>query len=190
MAVTGAGSSGGLGSTARSGPSSGDDDALLFGRALLVEVREELARADTKASILLAVVAIVLGFAASNPPTAAPAPGVVLATLWLWTWWAGLALTLCGTGLLISAVYPRTGHARTPAGRVYFFGDAKPFTDREALREAVEATSRGELDRVVDQLFVLSASVARKDRLIQLAIPASGAGTVLIVLALGLGRLP
>lgn len=168
----------------------GGGDILPFARAFLVEVREELARADTKASILLAVVTLVLGFAASNPPMAAPAPTVTLRAEWVVAWWAGLALALLGTGLLVSAVYPRTGHASTPPGRVYFFGDAVSFADPAAFAEAVADTGRHELDRVLDQILVLSRSVARKNRLIQLAIPAAAAGTLLIVLSLGVGRLP
>jgi len=163
---------------------------LSFARGLLVEVREELSRADTKASILLATWAVIIGFAVSNPPTSVSAQTVTLRPEWLGPWWLGLALTLLGTGLLVAAVYPRTRHLTTPTDRVYFFGDSSSHVNVESYRNAIVATGHAELDRIVDQLWTLSRAVSRKNYLIQLAIVAAGLGTILIVLALAVGRWP
>lgn len=80
---------------------------LELGKTILREAREELARADGKASILLAAIGVVIGaiFAA------------ILGGSWRphhldnnieWLWWVGAVVGLAGATVFGSAVFPRT----------------------------------------------------------------------------------
>ncbi len=157
--------------------------SLTFARDLLVETREEVVRADTKAEILLAGAGVFLGVVVTSTPH-----GVWSShgePPWLWLWWAGVVLTVGAVGSLLMAVVPRTSHRDTPSGRVYFFGDVVRLGNRNALTSVLaEGSDGGSFDRTVDQIWAISRIVSAKYRFIRLAVWLAAAGGLLLVAAL------
>jgi len=134
-------------------------------RRLLNETREEVTRADAKASIVLAGAGVVVGILLSGfitrDVTLARQPGSVKTLVWL----SG-GLLVVGIALLGSAVYPRVGRAER--GHARWFAELVQYEDdEEALSEAVE-TDRAEDDtRDLHQAVALARIVNRKYRLTQ-----------------------
>ncbi|MDQ0313342.1 F0F1-type ATP synthase membrane subunit c/vacuolar-type H+-ATPase subunit K [Kitasatospora herbaricolor] len=135
---------------------------------MLTETREELAKADQKANLLLAALGVALAALAGalssghyDPLTSG--------------WWAGLAFfCACGCGvaalvLFASAVMPRTGAG--DSRRAHYFGDialavrARPLDE---VRSVVEETDLVERD--LSQFAILSRTVATKYRYIRLGM--------------------
>lgn len=158
-----------------------------FAEVLLDEGREELARADGKASILLSAAGIVV---------AALLAGVLAGT---WTpnklhrypatevaFWVGLGVAVLGLVLLGLAVLPQTRHTGSKETLAYFGhvvrfserghairGTARRARDAESkklLKEAIRAASAGRFERTVDQVLIVSRIVHRKYRLIRWAL--------------------
>lgn len=160
-------------------PDSPKDAAHDLARRLLSETREELARADGKAQILLAVsgvvVGVVLGGAISGDwsPTDLDRCAQVL-------WWIGVgaaAIGICGLGY---AVFPRL--LTTDDARITYFEDALRFKDCPALSEGLVAeAARG--DRDVEQLLRLSRLAHRKYLAIQISMSALLAAATLCSVA-------
>jgi hypothetical protein len=99
-----------------------DEDEHALAKLLLVESREELTRADGKASLLLAALAIrlsaILGAMLSGDWTP-----FVLQSPWELVWWVGAALAGVAVVSLGVAVWPRVTHKSGPSG-VTYFGEA------------------------------------------------------------------
>lgn len=133
-------------------------------RRLLVEAREELLRADTKASLLLATAMIV----------AAAVLAAMLAGDWRpssltpWAqliWWAAFAV---GTGGLVAlgiAVYPRTRRTRGAVDIITFFGDIAE-TDVDQASDKIARSARSDAP-VIIQLVQVAAIVRVKYRWIR-----------------------
>jgi len=158
-----------------------------FAEVLLDEGREELGRADRKASILLSAASIVLtallagALAGTWTPHKLhhhPAAEVVF--------WVGLGIGMVGLILLGWAVLPKTQHTGRRETLAYF-GHVVMFNenryamrkatrrDRDArgkteLKAAIRAASAGRFDRTVDQVWTISHIVDRKYRLIRWAL--------------------
>lgn len=92
-------------------------------RTRLAHAREELVRADGKASILLATEGVVGGVILAallggdwSPAQLPPCAGLL--------WWGGVASGLCSLGALGYAVYPRTRARRdSPLKGAAYYGD-------------------------------------------------------------------
>lgn len=151
-----------------------------FVKTLLDETREEINRADTKASILLAgtgiaVAAVVAGFTGSEWTLAGERGLVqVLAVL------AG-ALALVGVFSLGAAVFPRVG--KPSIGRARYFMDHAQYPSIPALMEAVGREYANAADRHVHQLRDLSVIVKCKYRLTQAGELSTAFGVGLAVIA-------
>jgi hypothetical protein len=170
--------------TSSSSSSTPPNGVFEYARAVLKDTREELGRADQKSSILFGAFGIVVS-----------ALGVVLISEdWTpfalddrfeWLWWFGLLLSGAGLSLLALAVVPRMRHSEDRL-RVSYFGHVVAIGTREDLRDAVAAAASNPLDRVVDQLFVVSRIVERKYRLTRNAMQcmagSAGAITLSVVL--------
>jgi hypothetical protein len=137
-------------------------------RRLLDETREEVTRADAKASIVLAGAGVVVGILLSGFITkdvsVAGQPGIVKALVWF----SGVLLVI-GIAFLGSAVYPRVGRAER--GHARWFAELVQYRgDEGALSKAVE-TDRAEDDtRDLHQAVALALIVDRKYRLTQLGM--------------------
>lgn len=127
---------------------------------LLTETREELGRADNKASLLFAVFGVVngallAGLIAHNwRPEDLATPATVV-------FWIGAGCAAAGAASLGFAVWPRTVRHQ-PGGPASYYGDIVTYgKDRDALRSALAEAAEGD-ERTVEQLAVVSAIVWRK----------------------------
>jgi hypothetical protein len=130
-----------------------------FVSRLLEETREEISRADSKASIILAGSGVALG---------ALLGGFVYGRLVLsgepWPVIAGafvaLVLLVAGMVLLGVLIAPTTGSAA--AGRARYYKDVAAYDDAQGLRRALEGEAADPLVRDAEQLLTLSRLVCGK----------------------------
>ncbi|MHC6592509.1 Pycsar system effector family protein [Arthrobacter sp. C152] len=138
-----------------------NDPVIEYSKALLTETREELVRADNKASILLAASGVALGALLA----------AILGGDWTpfqldvriqWLWWVGSASAAVAVYWLGSAVYPRI-RAKGPRPEVVaYYGDVVDARDRERVAELIEASSINPKDRFLDQIIQISNTVQTK----------------------------
>lgn len=160
---------------------SGEPEAAHYvAERLLLTVREDLGRADVKASILLsgavAVPALVLGRG-----TPSDLSGIALGLLA-----AGGALWAAGTLLLLAVVLPRTGTVRSVPGPTYY-ADGLPTTDLEALRRATAEAGADRLSWLLTQFRDVSVILAAKYRWLRRSMALLGAGLLLAFLSVAVG---
>ncbi|MER6322794.1 Pycsar system effector family protein [Streptomyces coelicoflavus] len=158
-------------------PAPGPDAALYVAERLLAHAREDLARADSKAAVLLsgaafALPALLLG-RAWGP--SAPVSGSALTLLA-----AGGLLWAAGTVLLVTVVLPRTGTARTGPGMTFFADALGPSDDLDRLVRAVTAAAGDRVAWLAVQLMDVSRILAAKYRCLRV-------GTCCLVAGLALG---
>ena len=150
-----------------SGGGTADTEVIAYTNRLLSETREEIGRADTKASMLLSGVGVgvtlLIGLLTGHWSPTRLAAGVQ------WLWWVGAAALILGVVLLGAAVIPRTRHDGDPS-TVTYFGHVVRLTDRPRLVQHLRRSAATPLDRSVDQLVMLSRIAQRKFRCTQLAM--------------------
>ncbi len=143
------------------------NSVIIYTNRLLAETREEIGRADQKASILLSStgvgVALLFGLLTGDWSPAELAVAVQ------WLWWLGAIAMAAAITLLASAVMPRIRHPGDPS-TVTFFGHVVRLNDRSRLIEHLTRSAAMPLDRAVDQLVMLSGIAFQKYRRTQLAI--------------------
>jgi hypothetical protein len=141
-------------------------DHEAFVRQLLVETREELLRADAKASLLLASTGVAIGALIAG----------LLARTWSpysldnrveWLWWVGVAAAAAAVWKLGAAVAPRTKRQGSPPTALAYFADVNAYTDRSALMVALRDSTGESFERNVDQLQQVSRIVGAKYTLIR-----------------------
>ncbi|MEU9448231.1 Pycsar system effector family protein [Streptomyces sp. NPDC048277] len=159
----------------------GDPDAAAHyvAERLLLTVREDLGRADVKASVLLsgavAVPALVLGRGT---------PGVSgLALVFLA---AGGALWAAGTLLLLAVIVPRTRTVRSAPGPT-FYADALTAADPEALRRAAAEAGADPVGWLLTQFQDVSVILSAKYRWLRRSMALLGAGLLLAAVPLAVG---
>ncbi|MFV2198704.1 Pycsar system effector family protein [Nocardiopsis sp. LOL_012] len=145
--------------------------------ALLAETREELARADQKAAILLAAAGVVIGALFASLLGGGGQPEG-LGPLWRALWWGGALTALLGAGCFGFAVLPRTVHRAGRTEIVGFYGDVAAYADDGALLRALAVSSDHTLDRVVSQLRAIAHIVVLKYRLVRWGILLFGASVL------------
>lgn len=152
--------------------------------ALHHETREELARADGKATTLLGVVGLILGALLAGiiagdwtPSRLGCAEEVIF--------WIGAAAAATAEGLLCAAVIPRLKHDKH-RDAVAYFGHVVQFDSED---EFIRALDRVPQQRVADQIWHVSRIVQRKYRLIQLGLLAFAGGLLLMGAAVALDAL-
>ncbi|WP_413756809.1 Pycsar system effector family protein [Streptomyces sp. MMBL 11-3] len=152
-----------------------DDAAHYVAERLLATVREDLGRADLKASVLLsgavAVPALVL---ARGVP--AGLPGLALGFLA-----AGGVLWTGGALLLLAVIAPRTGTVRSVPGPT-FYADALAATDPAALRRAAAEAGADRVGWLLAQFRDASVILAAKYRWLRRSTALFGAGLLLAAL--------
>jgi len=132
-----------------------------FVKSLLDETRDEINRADTKASILLAGIGVATaagsGALAGSRFSLSGERGAVQAL-------AGAAAVLVFLGLFLlgAAVLPRIGKAAP--GRARYFMDHAQYASVSDLRDAVTQEASDAAGRHLRQLYDLSKIVRRKYR--------------------------
>lgn len=155
----------------------GDADAATqyVAERLLLTAREDLGRADIKASILLsgAVAVPALGFD-KGMPFDSSVPGLVLFIV-------GGALWSGGALLLLAVIMPRTRTVRSVPGPT-FYADALSVTDPEELRLATASAGRDRVGWLLAQFQDASVILAAKYCWLRRSMALLGAGLLLVVL--------
>ena len=140
----------------------------------LLETREELGRADQKASILIAARAIPLGpLIGLAIGSGWELGGLSLASTWLAI--AGIIGIFCGVFSLGYAVYPRVRRFRERAGGLAYYGDIVVL-GKDDFRVLDSQSFDQVLDDERDQLWEVSRIVSVKYRAIQMGVIAIGVG--------------
>ncbi len=156
-----------------------DTDALAA--EMLAEVREEIDRADQKASLLIGSLGIAFSIVLSgllggswNPASLGPVSTAV---------WGACALTAAGSVLAAAlAVWPR---ASPPPGKgaITYWGLIQDLPSGQAVAEALAERGLHAPARTYQQLHVLSALVQRKYRAIRWSMVLAGVASGLVVVS-------
>lgn len=142
-------------------------------RRLLDETREEVVRADTKASIVLAGAGIVVGILLTGFVTGDVSLAGERWYVGFLVWVAGF--TLVGGVVLVGlAVYPRTGGADRGHGR--WFAEIEQYGDDETALAAAVQGDANDGGRDLHQARVLAGIVGRKYRLTKAGMWSLGVG--------------
>jgi MFS family permease len=128
---------------------------------LLEDTREELARADSKAALLLAGAGVVVGALLAGLLGGRWTPSE-LDNRVEWVWWLGIASTAAGIFSIAAVVYPHIRRRDAPLPPIpSYFGDVAAYKDIQTFRRAVEHVPSYQ-ERLIDQTFVVSRLVERK----------------------------
>ncbi|PNE37798.1 Pycsar system effector family protein [Streptomyces noursei] len=153
------------------------------GARLLAELRSEMARADSKASLLLGVMSMTVsllgGLVAAHGWSLSrlSAPGSVL----LWVAIVALAGAL---GCLLLAVLPRYGTSQwSPGQPLTYFDDIRRATEDGRLAEALAVTEENQADGVIKALAQNSRIVGTKHWWIRAGLGSYCAGVALLPIA-------
>lgn len=154
---------------------------------LLGELRTEVARADTKASVLVAALAIaaagVLGLSAGHggSPRLLSKAGALL-------WWAGAACFVASLVCVLLAVLPRHRRRRwAPGDPLTYFGDVWQAVRAGHLEDGLAVTQREPLHALLTSLAENGRIAARKHLCIRVGLITFCIGTVLLPVALLIG---
>jgi MFS family permease len=153
-------------------------------RELLRETREELARADGKATTLLGVVGLLLGALLAGIIAGDWSPADLSCRSEV-SFWIGAAVAVAAEGLLCAAVMPQLRHDKH-RDHLTHFGHVVQFPDEGAF---LNALPKADNDRVADQVWTLSRTVQIKYRFIQLGLLTFAGGLIVMVMAVGLDHL-
>ncbi|GAA2503479.1 Pycsar system effector family protein [Streptomyces gobitricini] len=154
---------------------------------LLADLRSEIARADHKASVLVAALGmtagVVSGLLAGRGwgPGALSLPGAA-------AWWAGTGALALALLALLMAIVPRYGAADWEPGQpLSYFGDIQEAVRRGLLAEALAETERAGAVSLIAALTENSRIAARKHQWIRTGVLAFSAGAVLLPASLLVG---
>lgn len=152
-----------------------NDQVIDYSKSLLTEAREELVRADNKASILLAASGVAVGALLA----------AILAGDWTpfslnvriqWLWWVGSAFSVGAIYYLGSAVYPRI-RAQGPRPKlIAYYGDVVAANDKQYVAELLAESSLDPKERLLDQIIQISRTVQTKYLAIRKAMCCLGIG--------------
>lgn len=146
------------------------------GADLLRTAREELARADAKATTLFATAGVAVSAVLGGVVSGQWSPTRLHGDLARWTWWMGTAVTAVALVCLAAAVYPRT-RRRGRDGRITaYFGDVTRRTSAELAHALARESGAA---NTADQVYEVSRIVERKYTLIKVAFCATGLGALL-----------
>ncbi|WP_405715795.1 MULTISPECIES: Pycsar system effector family protein [unclassified Streptomyces] len=165
-------------------PSSRNTDT---GARLLLDLRSEIARADSKASVLVAALGmtagLISGWLAGSEwrPNALSVPGTVL-------WWTGVGGLATALLSMLMAILPRyRGSAWGPGAPLTYFADIRRAARQNRLSEALEATERAPAAALVTALTETSRIAVCKHQWIRVGLLAYSVGAVLLPASLLLG---
>lgn len=146
-------------------------------KVLLAESREELTRADGKASLLLAALGIGLS-AILGAMLAGDWSPFDLERPWELIWWAGAAAAGAAAFGLGAAIWPKVRHGN-PSQGVAYFGDAASYKKADDLRAALKSDLTDPATRTVSQLHVISKRADTKYAFIRASLVALGVAVTL-----------
>ncbi|AZM54882.1 hypothetical protein DMA15_21890 [Streptomyces sp. WAC 01529] len=154
---------------------------------LLLELRAEIARADTKAAVLMAALGVTAGTATTLlaehgwSPAARSAPGSS-------AWWAGLLALGLAVVALLMAVLPRyDARGWTPGAPLTHFADVRQAARCGRLEQALAETERTTSASAVAALSETSRIALRKHQWIRTGLIALATAVVLLPSSLLIG---
>lgn len=150
-------------------------------RELHRETREELLRADGKATTLLSVSAVVIGAIVAGAIAGDWTPADLSLGPEIAFWFALLGI-VSGAAEFLRAVMPRTKH---DAGResARYFGHVVQMAGRDELTGHL-SDGGGTTDHYVDQIWVLAGTVNSKYQCIRTGLVLTGLGLTVAVVSL------
>lgn len=158
------------------------EQARAQAETVLQAAREELTRADGKASLLLASTGVVIGALLAALLAGSWQPSDISNGI-EWLWWLGVAAAAAAVGCLGKAVYPNTNYRGSTPDVIAFFGDVTA-TPETQLRERLEhAVTRDADAALLDQLSAVSSIVDTKYWHTKTAIWLLAVGSALCALA-------
>ncbi|MER5358327.1 Pycsar system effector family protein [Streptomyces sp. NPDC002785] len=136
------------------GPATGSEAAT----RLLAELRSEIARADSKANVLVAAIGTTAGAASGLFAGRGWRPST-LSTTGAVFWWSGTAALAAALVALLMVVVPRYRTSKwTPGAPLSYFGDIQQAVQQEQLAQALAETER-------DPSASLMAALAENSRI-------------------------
>ncbi|MEU2448005.1 Pycsar system effector family protein [Streptomyces althioticus] len=151
--------------------------------SLLAHSREEVNRADAKASLLLAASGIGLGAVLTAILSGDWVP-FQLNNKFEWLWWIGTALALAGVVSLGVAVFPRTRRSVEPqTPSIAYFRDVAT-NKKEEIENLIKTTLASPKTPVLDQLYEVSRVANIKYELIRIALGSFGVSLVTCISSL------
>ncbi|MFD8704665.1 Pycsar system effector family protein [Kitasatospora sp. NPDC059648] len=157
------------------------------GAALLAELRTEIARADSKAAVLVAALGVIVGVLGGLLTSTGWAPQQLSGAAKVLLALGGLGLTVSLVALLF-AVLPRFRRSSWRPGRpLGYFGDIRLAAEQGLLADALADTERLAAEAVHAALAENSLIVSRKHSWVRVGVLAFGAGLFPLVTALFLG---
>ncbi|WP_369248565.1 Pycsar system effector family protein [Streptomyces sp. R41] len=154
---------------------------------LLTELRGEIARADSKASVLVAALGMTAGVFSGLLAGRDWTPGELS---WAGTalWWAGAAALALSLFALLLAVLPRyRSGSWAPGQPLCYFGDIQQAVHEGQLAAALADTDRDPAAGLTAALTETSRIAARKHQWIRTGLIAFCTGTALLPTALLIG---
>ncbi|MFF8956289.1 Pycsar system effector family protein [Streptomyces sp. NPDC014894] len=154
---------------------------------LLNELRTEIARADSKASVLVAALGMTAGVfsgvLAGRDWTPRELSGPATAV-----WWTGAGFFALALSALLLAVLPRYGGSRWQPGQpLTYFGDVRQAARTGQLAAALASTEQTPAAGLTAALTETSHIAARKHQWIRAGLIAFCVGTVLLPASLLIG---
>ncbi|MEU3217866.1 Pycsar system effector family protein [Streptomyces sp. NPDC006971] len=157
------------------------------GTRLLLDLRSEIARADGKASVLVAALGMTAGVisgwlvGSDWHPGALSGFGTVL-------WWTGIGGLVAALLSMLMAVLPRYRSSTwMPGAPLTYFADIRRAVRHNRLAEALEATDAAPTAALLTALTENSRIAVRKHQWIRAGLLAYAVGTVLLPASLLLG---
>ncbi|MGI5402274.1 Pycsar system effector family protein [Streptomyces sp. CA-135486] len=162
-------------------------DGTRTAERLLTELRAEIARADSKASVLVAALGMTGGVFSALLAGRHWAPG----PLSLWgtaAWWLGASTLALSLFALLLAVLPRYRRGTWAPGQpLSYFGDIQQAARQGQLAAALAETERDPVAGLAAALTETSRIAARKHQWIRTGLIAFCVGTVLLPASLLIG---
>lgn len=154
-------------------------DTAALAAAMLAEVRDEIDRADQKASLLIGSLGIAFTILLSGMIGGDWTPGTLSpfgATVWV------LGVVAAGASVVAAAaaVWPRLSRGPGP-GAITYWGQIRGLGTPADVEKALTERGVHPPERTFQQLLVLSSVVQRKYRAIRLSMTLAGVGVALIV---------
>lgn len=142
-------------------PATTADPAMGYLADLLANTRDELNRADSKASLLLAAIGVIIGALIGGLAGSKWTP-MALGSGEQGLWWAGVAAAAGGVSWIAASVCPRIHQSKTAhPGLPAYYGDVAAYQDIDAFRNAIVQVPDAR-ERLINQTYVVSGIVQRK----------------------------
>lgn len=157
------------------------ESAVEYAKGVLAATREELARADNKAALLLATAGVAIGALLAALLAGSWDPHQLYDAV-EWLWWVGVVMVAGGVVALGWAILPRIRAGQPRPQMIAYFADVVA-TPAENLESLLEATAAAPMQSVSDQLRQVSLIVQRKYAAIRIAFLCFGGGAAACVIA-------